>query len=106
MAELGDLPQPALDRPRPTTVAAAASRTALPGGPLVEALKKWRLERSRADGVPAYVVLHDSTLGSIAERRPRSHHELATVPGIGPAKLDRYGDDIIAVVADSGQGQG
>ena len=104
MEELGGAPAltgtTGASRPSHTT-AAASPRPPLPGGPLVDALRKWRLDRSRADGVPAYVVLHDSTLGSIAERRPRSRQELATVPGTGPAKLDRYGDDILSVVAGS-----
>ena len=70
--------------------------------PLLAALKRWRLERSRADGVPAYVVFHDSTLATIAERRPSSPAELRTVPGIGPTKLDRYGEDVLAVVRTAG----
>src|SRR3712207_8090620 len=53
------------------------------------ALRRWRLERSRADGVPAYVVFHDRTLAAIVARRPATRAELAAIPGIGPAKLDR-----------------
>ena len=49
--------------------------------------------------MPAYVVFHDSTLAAIAELRPASHADLATVPGIGPAKLERYGDDVLAALA-------
>jgi DNA helicase II / ATP-dependent DNA helicase PcrA len=67
--------------------------------PLVTALRAWRRERAKADGVPAYVVFHDRTLEEIARRRPDRASELAAVPGIGPAKLDRYGRDILAVVA-------
>ena len=66
--------------------------------PEVRALRKWRLERAKADGVPAYVVFHDSTLAAIAAQRPSSRHELAEVPGIGPTKLERYGDDVIAAL--------
>jgi DNA helicase-2/ATP-dependent DNA helicase PcrA len=72
------------------------------GGPLYEALKSWRLERSRADGVPAYVVFHDATLQAIAERRPRSNIDLLDISGIGPTKMSRYGDDVLAVVAGAG----
>jgi DNA helicase-2/ATP-dependent DNA helicase PcrA len=64
-----------------------------------EALKAWRLERSRRDDVPAYVVFHNSTLEEIAGRRPRSLAELAAVPGVGPAKLDRYGEDVLAALS-------
>ena len=62
---------------------------------LVERLRSWRLERSRADGVPAYVVLHDATLRDLAAARPTSLHELAAVKGFGPAKIERYGDEVL-----------
>ena len=64
------------------------------------ALKSWRLERARADEVPAYVVFHNTTLEEIAARRPRSLAELAAVPGIGPAKLARYGEDLLEALAE------
>ena len=66
---------------------------------LVERLRSWRRERSRDDGVPAYVVLHDATLRDLASSRPATLRELAAVKGLGPAKIERYGDEIIAVVA-------
>ena len=69
--------------------------------PMVEQLREWRRERSREDGVPAYVVLHDATLRDLAAVKPSSLHELAAVKGFGPAKLERYGDDILAVVSAS-----
>jgi superfamily II DNA helicase RecQ len=49
--------------------------------------------------VPAYVVFHNATLAEIAERRPRTLAELALVPGVGPAKLERYGHDVLAALA-------
>jgi ATP-dependent DNA helicase UvrD/PcrA len=67
-------------------------------GPVVDALKAWRRERAKADGVPAYVVLHDSTLAEIAANAPRSLFELGRVKGMGPTKLERYGDEILAVL--------
>ena len=67
--------------------------------PAHAALRRWRLERSRADGVPAYVVFHDRTLAAIVARQPATRDELAAIPGIGPAKLDRYGDDLLAALA-------
>jgi DNA helicase II / ATP-dependent DNA helicase PcrA len=67
--------------------------------PAHAALRRWRLERSRADGVPAYVVFHDRTLAAIVDQRPSTRAELAAIPGIGPAKLDRYGDDVLAALA-------
>ncbi len=69
---------------------------------LLESLTAWRLERSRTDGVPAYVVADNRTLATIAVARPRSEGELLAVPGIGPAKLDRYGAELLRIVAGDG----
>jgi DNA helicase-2/ATP-dependent DNA helicase PcrA len=68
---------------------------------LVEALKAWRKQRAAGDRVPAYIVLSDAHLEGIADRRPESLADLAGCTGIGPTKLERYGDEIIAVIADS-----
>jgi len=68
---------------------------------LVTRLRSWRLERSQEDAVPAYVVLHDATLRELAALRPRTRDELAGVKGFGPVKLDRYGDDLLAVLSAS-----
>jgi DNA helicase II / ATP-dependent DNA helicase PcrA len=65
----------------------------------LEALQRWRRERARADGVPAYVVAPDATLVAIAEARPRTEHALAGVRGIGPARLEQYGAEILEIVA-------
>jgi ATP-dependent DNA helicase RecQ len=83
-----DSPRPVLD---PVDGAAADED-------LVERLRRWRLERSRADGVPAYVILHDATLRELAVAAPRTQAELAGVKGLGPAKVDRYGDDLLHVL--------
>ena len=64
---------------------------------LVARLKAWRLETARSKDVPAYVILHDSTIDTIAATRPDSESALAAVPGIGPAKLEAYGDAIIEI---------
>ena len=80
-------------RPR-TKVTAPAG-----GGPLFDRLKTWRRERAAADGVPAYVVFHDATLAEIAERKPSTRDQLASVSGVGPTKLDRYADEVLTVVA-------
>jgi len=66
--------------------------------PAGERLRAWRLERARADSVPPYVVFHDSVLRAIADARPTSLGELAQIAGVGPAKLDRYGDDVLDVL--------
>jgi DNA helicase-2/ATP-dependent DNA helicase PcrA len=49
--------------------------------------------------VPAYVVFTDATLTALAERRPGSAAELTAIAGIGPHKLDRYGEAVLALVA-------
>jgi len=67
--------------------------------PVVAELRAWRARRAREDGVPAYVVLHDTTLNELAASRPSSTSELAAVKGVGPAKLDRYGEELLEVLA-------
>jgi ATP-dependent DNA helicase RecQ len=66
---------------------------------LVTRLRSWRLERSREDAVPAYVVFPDATLRELAALRPQTKDELAGVKGFGPVKVERYGDDLLAVLA-------
>jgi DNA helicase-2/ATP-dependent DNA helicase PcrA len=80
--------------------AGAATRAREEPSPVFEALKSWRLQRARADEVPAYVVFHNTTLEEIAARRPSSLAELAAVPGIGPSKLARYGTEVLAALAE------
>jgi ATP-dependent DNA helicase RecQ len=76
--------------------------TAASAGPadegLFERLRAWRLERAREDEVPAYVVLHDATLRELATAKPANVRDLASVKGFGPTKLERYGDDVLAVI--------
>lgn len=68
-------------------------------GQLFDRLKEWRKRRAQTDGVPAYVVFHDRTLVAIAEERPRSRAALASLPGVGPAKLERYADEILELTS-------
>ena len=68
---------------------------------LFEALKAWRRRRSDADSVPAYVVFSDATLEAIAERRPTSAAGLLEVSGIGPGKLERYGPEVLELLAEN-----
>jgi len=75
------------------------ARAEEPDDPTYIALKEWRLNRSKAEDIPAYVVFHNSTLAEIASRRPKTIAELALVPGVGPAKLERYGRDVLDALA-------
>ena len=69
---------------------------------LWEALRAKRLALAREQGVPPYVIFHDTTLLAMERQRPRDHAALAEIPGVGRSKLERYGEiflDIIARVA-------
>jgi DNA helicase-2/ATP-dependent DNA helicase PcrA len=65
------------------------------------ALRTWRTKRARGDAVPPYVVLSDRYLRGVAVARPRSLVALRTLPGVGPTKLELYGDEILAVIAEA-----
>ena len=78
---------------------AAVPKAKLEPTPAVLALKEWRLARARAEEVPAYVVFNDRTLAELIARSPRTIAELAAVPGIGPAKLERFGSELLATLA-------
>ncbi len=78
-----------LPRPRPQQEESA----------LVASLRQWRSAKAREQGVPAYLILHDRTLFEIAAALPASPQALLAVPGIGLAKVQRYGDELLALVA-------
>jgi ATP-dependent DNA helicase RecQ len=66
---------------------------------LLNALREWRTRAS--DGKPAYTVAHNSTLEMIATLRPSSAGELASIKGVGPAFVERHGDEVLSLVAQS-----
>jgi ribonuclease D len=68
---------------------------------LEAALRTWRRARAGQDQVPAYIVCSDKTLRAIVAARPATLVALRRVDGIGPTKLDLYGEEILAVVAAS-----
>ena len=70
--------------------------------PLFGALRDLRALLAREQNVPAYVIFHDSTLRNIAEQRPGSLDELARVGGIGGAKLERYGEQLLETIRSQG----
>jgi superfamily II DNA helicase RecQ len=88
------------EQQRRRSVRSVASAGADPADddPLMAALRAWRTARAREDAVPAYVVFHDQTLAAIAEVKPATLAGLRRIKGIGPAKLDTYGDEILEVV--------
>ena len=86
---------------RATRKAAAAAELAEADVPLFEALRAWRAGEAKEQGKPAYIVFGDATLRAIAAARPTSERELAAISGVGENKLTRYGEAVLAVVADA-----
>ncbi len=78
---------------RPAAALATAEESAR-----FEKLRAWRTARARERSVPAYVVLPDRTLVELAARMPASAAELLAIPGVGPAKLDLYGTQLLAIL--------
>jgi DNA helicase-2/ATP-dependent DNA helicase PcrA len=86
--------EPPAPRSRPEVSASGRETDDLYG-----ALAAWRLGQAKREEVPAFHVFHNRVLVEIAQARPRTREELAAVAGIGPTKLERYGDDLLEVVA-------
>jgi ATP-dependent DNA helicase RecQ len=95
-----------LRRPRPGAAVKGRSQATAPTGlgpraeARFEALRALRAELARAQGVPPYVVFHDTTLRAIATAAPQTSADLAQLPGIGAAKLARYGAAVLAALAE------
>ena len=97
-----------LRKDRPRKAAAEARRSARTSGPidladgdrtLFEALRAERMRLAREQSVPPYVVFPDTTLRAMAEARPSTPGEMLALPGVGQAKLERYGEAFLAVLA-------
>ncbi len=92
-------------KPRPTMPAAPRAGTDAAGTERArQLLREWRRQRSAADGKPAFTVFADTTMEAIATALPASLDELGTVKGIGPAKLERFGDEILGVIEQARTG--
>ena len=63
-----------------------------------------RTALAREQGVPPYVIFHDSTLLEILNRKPQTLHEMGQISGVGQAKLAKYGDEFLQVVEDVANG--
>jgi ATP-dependent DNA helicase RecQ len=96
------------DRPRKAaeTRRSLQNAVALPGPAqaLFDALRAERASIAKAQGVPPYVVFHDTTLREMAMDRPQTMTELATISGVGESKLKRYGAEFLAVLKAAGRG--
>ncbi len=88
--------------PKRDRQARAAGALAEPSSPAVAAadaaLREWRLERARADKVAPFIIASNALMRAIAERRPTTAAELFAIHGMGPTKLDLYGDEILAIL--------
>jgi ATP-dependent DNA helicase RecQ len=91
-----EAPRPRARRRQPGAMATALDPAA---DALWQKLRAWRLDESRRQELPPYVIFHDATLIEVARRRPSSLAALGDIPGIGRSKLDRYGDAVLAVIS-------
>jgi ATP-dependent DNA helicase RecQ len=99
------LPEPPRPKQKKKTktskaLAAAVGTSADPAS--IDALREWRRQEAARRSVPAYVVLHDRTLAALAAARPATLDALSEIPGIGPAKLEAYGKDLLALLGAEG----
>jgi ATP-dependent DNA helicase RecQ len=76
----------------------AGTDTSDPDPALFKRLREWRAAVARTQGIAAFMVFHDKTLTELASRRPVDLAQLASVPGIGPSKLDRYGAALLQIL--------
>jgi ATP-dependent DNA helicase RecQ len=98
----GSRPRASRTRSRRGHLAPRPAGQAETGNPnLLVVLRAWRSEVARKRGVPAYVVLHDSTIDGIATQRPATLEQLRGIPGIGDKKLEHYGEELIALVKEA-----
>ncbi len=72
-----------------------------PHDPLFEALRAWRRARAKEQGVPPYVIFHDSTLREVAAVKPSSLSALSRIEGIGDTKLDRHGESLLGALTSA-----
>lgn len=105
LRELSDEPaagvaagSPGASQRKPSPVKRLAT---MAGDPLFEALRTWRRRRADAAGVPAYVVFPDATLTDIARQKPTDRAMLRSISGVGPIKMQRYGDEVLEVLAQA-----
>ncbi|WP_108396294.1 DNA helicase RecQ [Devosia submarina] len=92
-----DRPKRAVDVRR--QLASGAANLSEPALSIFNALRDERLRIAKQQGVPPYVIFHDATLRAMALARPRHPHDMLNLPGVGQAKLDRYGEAFLSVLA-------
>ena len=73
--------------------------------PLFNALREWRAERASREGIAPYLICTNKQLAAIVSARPQSLTRLGAIDGIGKAKLEKYGQDLLAMLARPRNGQ-
>ena len=68
---------------------------------LTKELKKWRLNQSKVEGIPAFLILYDSVLEEIILQRPRDLESLSFISGIGPQTIRKYGEQILKILLNN-----
>ncbi len=71
--------------------------------PLYKVLREWRTERSKKEGIPPYIICNNMQLAKITVARPPSLNALQETEGIGRAKAEKYGKEILQIIASHGQ---
>lgn len=97
------------DSPKKRKVKKAAADRGDANVDLMTLLRRWRSDKAKENDIKEFMVLHQKTLIAIASAQPTTMAELAELSGIGPTTLERYGNELLAIVADfrnSGQGYG
>jgi DNA helicase-2/ATP-dependent DNA helicase PcrA len=95
-----------VERPARRVTVLPGARVAVPRrardeeGPLMAALREWRLTCARSDGVPAYVIAPDALLLEIVDQRPTTIPALRRIKGMGPSRLARYGQEMVEIVRE------
>ena len=100
-AVTGKTPAAATSRQTATVSATAPAPVQLTsqGEALAARIREWRAAEAKRLRVPAYVVLHERTLTALAQARPRNPRQLLEIDGMGPAKVERFGEAILALCA-------
>jgi len=84
-----------------TATTAAIADMSAADVPVFEALRSLRASLAREQNLPAYVIFHDATLRAMATQRPQNLKELGQINGVGVSKLERYGDQMLAVLREA-----
>ncbi|CAM4117938.1 DNA helicase RecQ [Paenibacillus alkaliterrae] len=84
------------------TVRQSLAADSASASPLFDSLKQWRKEKAAAEGVPPFMLFFDATIREIANAQPQTVQQLLEVKGIGTAKADKYGEELLAIIHSFG----